>query len=115
VHVPKPDITWIFGLDSVKISGLRSFKAISVNTFWYKVWLVNNNIKVIGSLIGHQNLYLSVFLHVYEVSIKFAQVFLPVLTYNWEKVLIGISFNNHEVVIILPFGNERVNPFVAER
>jgi hypothetical protein len=61
-----------------------------------------------GPLIGHENLYLSIIVHVYEVFISFAQVFLPVLTYNWQKVLIGISFNNREAVIILPFGNERV-------
>jgi hypothetical protein len=97
-------------MDSVKMTELRSFKAISVNTFWYKVWLVNNNIKVLGPLIGHQNLYLSIIVHVYEVfKINFAQDFLPVLTYNWQKVLIGISLNNREAVIMLPFGNERVN------
>jgi hypothetical protein len=64
------------------MTGFRSFKAISVNTFWYKVWLVDNNIKVMGPLIGHENLYLSIFVHLFKFFISFAQVFLPVLTYN---------------------------------
>jgi hypothetical protein len=56
------------------MTGLRSFKAIFVNPFLYKVWLVNNNIKAMGPLIGHENLYLSIIVHDYEVIIIFAQV-----------------------------------------